>query len=162
MQQNIMGSAVGVGGALWIWNWLPWGGIIHFICGRKMTANMKGERFQVSIHRWNKSPFISQHGGCFCICHKYLFVRLLERCDEGVSPQWRIFAGSTWQKGPFESKQKKMKALASSEHQSLESDGHVFILFSCSEGWWALLFFKKMLGYLVSGLTRSNNIMVKY
>lgn len=37
--------------------------------------------------------------------------------------------GSTWLKGPFELKQKKIKALASSEHQSLESDGHVFILF---------------------------------
>lgn len=30
-----------------------------------MTANMKVERFQVSIHRWNKSPFISQHAQCF-------------------------------------------------------------------------------------------------
>lgn len=59
-------------------------GIIHFICRRKMTAHMKGERFQVSIRRWNQSPFLSQRTWLFCICRRYLFGRLWEgviRCE---------------------------------------------------------------------------------
>lgn len=63
MQQNLMGSEKGV--ILWIWNWLPWRGIIHFIHGRKMTVSMKVERFRVSIRRQSGSPFLSQHAWSF-------------------------------------------------------------------------------------------------
>lgn len=50
-----MGSEVE--GVLWIWNWLPWGGITHFICRRKKWQGTWKERgFQVSIHRQGKCP----------------------------------------------------------------------------------------------------------
>lgn len=159
MQQNIMGSEQGK--TLWIWNWLPWGGIIHFICRRKMTAHMKGERFQVSIRRWNQSPFLSQRTWSFVFAAD-IYLGDSGRVWLGCELLVEDFTESTWLKGPFELKQKKRKALTSSGHQSLQSDGQVCLnsLSSCWGSWSLLSHPKKMLGYLM--LAPSNNIMVKY
>lgn len=96
MQQNIIGSEVA--GTLWIWNWLPWGGITRFICRRKMTGNMKGERFQVSSHRRRKSPFISEHIWCSAFAMNIClwgFGKAVQR----VSPCWGISTASPWKRG---------------------------------------------------------------
>lgn len=93
MQQNIIGSEVA--GTLWIWNWLPWGGITHFICRRKMTGNMKGERFQVSSHRKRKSPFISELAWCFAFAMN-IYLWGFGKAMQRVSPCWGISPASPW------------------------------------------------------------------
>lgn len=39
--------------------------LISFVGEKKMTGNMKGERFRVSIHRQGKMPCISEHAWLF-------------------------------------------------------------------------------------------------
>lgn len=65
-----MGSEVE--GVLWIWNWLPWGGITHFICRRKkMTRNMKGEGFSGLNSQTGQMPCISEHAWRFGFANRH-------------------------------------------------------------------------------------------